>query len=395
MSNPSKRLQVYPEGHYRPSIDVTVSMGVKSHGLTFTAGQPDMEGIAIVRKPGDVLAQIGGACRNIKDVYAAMDTPLSDITKLVIFVGPDGGGKLERVMRETREQLFGDAPLSVSIIPSPVMVYPEMEIEIDAFGEPGGVKSSVQEGSFARVVSGETQFHLSTHGLVERSRDLATAVRKVISNCKVSMAKGKIKFEDLLRLCIWFETKDSGKDWHTIVKTLDAELPACRPVLFPVPASFMGESYDGPRVLIDGWGINNSSENAVRTTQDQISDLGRWPFEYPFPSLIRCGPILCTGGHGPYDTEGRIAADDLADQTDLSMRNLARVLDVYGASFDAVVKVTTCYAGDTGVGDYSKSHRRAHYFNKPGPASTGLVFPDSLLGSAKTVIELTAMIEDE
>lgn len=56
---------------------------------------------------------------------------------------------------------------------------------------------------------------------------------------------------------------------------------------------------------------------------------------------VRIGRILYTAGLGPHDPASkRVVGDDIAAQTEQTMKNLAAVLQAAGASFDDVIKTT-------------------------------------------------------
>jgi 2-iminobutanoate/2-iminopropanoate deaminase len=66
----------------------------------------------------------------------------------------------------------------------------------------------------------------------------------------------------------------------------------------------------------------------------------------PYSQAIRAGGFLYLSGQVALDPQsGQLVADDVAAQTDQTMKNLRAVLQAVGASFDDVVR-TTIYVTD-------------------------------------------------
>ena len=83
------------------------------------------------------------------------------------------------------------------------------------------------------------------------------------------------------------------------------------------------------------------------------------------------------------------------------MENLGKVLAEFGLSHSNIVKLNTYYQGSTGdddSGDAGDLHEnvsiRGSYFEKPGPASTGIPFGCLVYDGMLIEIEAVAMIFD-
>ena len=80
---------------------------------------------------------------------------------------------------------------------------------------------------------------------------------------------------------------------------------------------------------------------------------------------------------------------DLVAQTRLEMRAIAIELDRLGLSFADVVKQTSHYVGGTADELHDNMSIRNGYYNKPGPASTGIPVYGIAAPGIRNVIDLT------
>ena len=68
----------------------------------------------------------------------------------------------------------------------------------------------------------------------------------------------------------------------------------------------------------------------------------------PYSQAILCGNMLYTSGQIPLDpATGSVVGDNIRDQAEQVMKNLAAVLAAAGTSFENAVK-TTCFLADMG-----------------------------------------------
>jgi 2-iminobutanoate/2-iminopropanoate deaminase len=86
----------------------------------------------------------------------------------------------------------------------------------------------------------------------------------------------------------------------------------------------------------------------------------------PYSQAIRAGDFLFLSGEGPLDAEGNVVGSGIAEQTRATMRNLAAILDVGGASFADVVKATVFLST---MNDYDEFNRAyGELVTEPFPA---------------------------
>lgn len=91
-------------------------------------------------------------------------------------------------------------------------------------------------------------------------------------------------------------------------------------------------------------------------------------------AVVANGMVYCAGVSGRDPKTGQVVSDDLAEQVDQTMRNLAAILSAAGSSMDKVVQ-TTCYvlkAGDVPA----LTPAYAKFFPIDPPARAALVVAD-------------------
>ncbi len=85
---------------------------------------------------------------------------------------------------------------------------------------------------------------------------------------------------------------------------------------------------------------------------------------------------------------------DMVAQTRTSMDNIAKVLALFGAELDDIVKVGAFYAAGCGAEALHENLRiRSGSFTEPGPTSTGVPLPYLAFEDMVVEIEVIAMVE--
>lgn len=107
----------------------------------------------------------------------------------------------------------------------------------------------------------------------------------------------------------------------------------------------------------------------------------------PYSQAVICGSMLYTSGQIPLDpATGAIRGENITEQTEQVMRNLAAVLEEAGTSFENVVK-TTCFLSD--MGNFAAFNEvYARYFT--GKPARSCVAVKELPKGALVEVELTA-----
>ncbi len=110
----------------------------------------------------------------------------------------------------------------------------------------------------------------------------------------------------------------------------------------------------------------------------------------PYSQAIRCGNMLYTSGQIPLDpATGTVVGDNIHDQAEQVMKNLAAVLTAGGSSFENAVK-TTCFLAD--MADFAAFNEVYAAYFTTGPARS-CVAVKSLPKGVLVEVEVIALIE--
>jgi enamine deaminase RidA (YjgF/YER057c/UK114 family) len=103
-----------------------------------------------------------------------------------------------------------------------------------------------------------------------------------------------------------------------------------------------------------------------------------WPEGAAFSHGVRCGEFLFVSAQMARDASGTIVGrEDIVRQAELTIANIARVLEAMGADLDDVVKLNTWFVGFGTDEDWRRAARvRSEAFTYPGPGATGVPAPD-------------------
>ena len=111
----------------------------------------------------------------------------------------------------------------------------------------------------------------------------------------------------------------------------------------------------------------------------------------PYSQAVRCGNMLYTSGQIPLDpATGAVVGDNIRDQAERVMQNLAAVLEAAGTSCEKAVK-TTCFLAD--MGDFAVFNEvYATYFTS-NPARS-CVAVRTLPKGVLVEVEVVALVEE-
>ena len=99
----------------------------------------------------------------------------------------------------------------------------------------------------------------------------------------------------------------------------------------------------------------------------------------PYSQAIVCGNMLYTSGQIPLDpATGAMVGENVTEQTERVMQNLAAVLEAAGSSFDNIVK-TTCFLAD--IADFAAFNAVYAKYITSAPARSCVAVRDLPKGS--------------
>lgn len=131
--------------------------------------------------------------------------------------------------------------------------------------------------------------------------------------------------------------------------------------------------YPGMAITIDAVAIDSAVPRRPATPANHWP----WPRDAQFSQGLRCGELLFVAAQSARDPSGAIQyRDDIVAQAQLTIDNIARVLDAMEADLDDVVKLNTWFVGFGTDEDWRRAARvRSEAFRYPGPGATGVPAP--------------------
>ena len=110
----------------------------------------------------------------------------------------------------------------------------------------------------------------------------------------------------------------------------------------------------------------------------------------PYSPAIEAGGMLFLSGQTPFDAEGNVVGDTVADQTRQALSNLQHLLTAAALTSHAVVKTTIFL---TEMDDFPAMNEvYAEFFEKPWPARSTVAVA-GLPKGVKVEIDAVAMME--
>ena len=107
----------------------------------------------------------------------------------------------------------------------------------------------------------------------------------------------------------------------------------------------------------------------------------------PYSQGILSGDLLFTAGFGPQDPQTGEKADNVADQTRQTLRNVQAVLSQHGATLDDALKVTVHLSDLANFDEFNTAYRE--FFSEPYPVRTTV---GSQLANILVEIDLVARV---
>jgi enamine deaminase RidA (YjgF/YER057c/UK114 family) len=384
------RQHVSPEGHWTLKVEVPYSMGVRQGEIIMLAGQVDMEGDGIVRNPGDLDTQTGVSIGHIGKILSEMGAGMDALVKLVVFYKTDGGVDEDAYRARIGALLGGGARPAIAFVPLPVLAYPGMMVEIDAYamlgegGEalaratstPAGI-APIGEPFAAAVRCGEMIF---IGGMVARDAagtllhpgDVAAQSKAALDDMTTVLAGFGATMDDLVKLNAYYVAGGTAAEWEVGARVRASYFEEPGPVATGIPVHTLYP--EGAMIRFDAWAM--LGEDGTRIPRTYVWPEGHWDWtiHLPYKHGLKCRNMIFIGGQVSMDQDARILeVGDMAGQTRRSMDNIGKVLDGFGASFGDIMKVNAFYAGTDEPDDlHANVNVRSSYFSKPGPASTGV-----------------------
>ncbi|WP_243468572.1 RidA family protein [Paraburkholderia sp. PGU19] len=127
------RRHAWPDSLWDWTTHLPYQHGLKCHDMIFLGGQVSLDKQGRAVSAGDMEPQTRQAMTHIGTILHELDAGFADICKLTtMYEGRCGVDELD-VNRRVRSSFFEAPRLPMTDVPQPVLAYPGMIIEIDAF----------------------------------------------------------------------------------------------------------------------------------------------------------------------------------------------------------------------------------------------------------------------
>lgn len=402
---------VWPAGHWNWPISISHKHGVKCGDMIHVGGQVDLTPEGAVRHPGDLARQTDEVMRYLSRVLESLGADLADLVRLRCFYVNDAQGDENGFLGMVAAALPDGAHPAVTAVPVPYLAYDGMAVEIEAIAMRGrdNVRMARQYADVAgasplpepfvqavrcgRMIYVSGQSPLNAEGRVTDPDDMVAQTRTVMAQHEQLLDAFGAGFGDVVKINRWYGGQGGLDDFEPAALACAAhfEEPGPAATGIPIPR----HARDGMRIRIET--VAMLGEDGSRLEREHAWPEGHWDWHVhlPYKHGLKCGNMIFLGGQVSLDQRGNAVEPwKLTEQTHASMENIRRILEMFGAGFDDVVKVLALYHGDCGAEALNANLPiRASYFTDPGPATTGVPLPELAYPGMMVEIDIDAMID--
>ena len=317
------------------AIDVPYSFLVRDGNHAWSCGQLALDRHSNVIRPGDLPAQSEIVANYVAEILARADLSADSLIRLVLFVDAGHLDDSDAMCAAFCSKFSTEVILD--IVPVPHFYYDGVVLEVDVFC--GGVSSS---STTTAAVSLRTDSELVWVSINAPASSLGAAVDQL----DIELAAAGIDRSQLLS-AHW--TVPTGTSLNVADTVADV-------ALLPDPGAAVSA------------GAENATVNGrfVFTTGLVTTDAA---------ATVNNVVISATRSErfGWVQARSIDANVDLVEQTRQIMTAIESRLAAHGVGFDAVVKATSLYTGGSSEAElHDNMSVRNAYYERPGPASTGL-----------------------
>ena len=354
--------------------------------LIAVSGQADLDSFEQVAHPADPRAQVAAVVRSIQERLERVGADLSDLTKLVAFHVP-GPGRGEREIRNLLARALGsDVLTTLTMVPLPRLVSPGRLIAVDAYAMRGADGRRLERAPLdvpglaslpeplchglrcEEFIFTSGQSALDERGEVLFDGDLPSQNRHALDGVAAILDGLGAGPGDIVKFNTWRAPPPSPQAYRHAAQDRFAFLSAARPAVTGI--TIPETTRPGPLIRLDAWAMHSNRGELLPRRILKPAQHWDWPSPTPYSQGLRCGPWVFVGGQAALDGHGKVVGGrSRADQTDLVMRHVARVLEAAGACLDDVLKLNTYYCHRVGAGaPHDGAGPRSRRFSPRGPA---------------------------
>src|SRR5687768_9191877 len=219
------------------------------------------------------------------------------------------------------------------------------------------------------------QADLDAKGNVVHPGDLARQTDACMRHVRSVVESLGGRFEDVVKLNVFYAGGRLADEIALLQRIRRHVAGDIAPVISLVALPHL--AYPGMAITIDAVAVDNGDGRMPRSAA-HTTDHWQWPIDAEFSHGIRCGELLFIAAQSARDASGAIQyREDIVSQAQLTIDNIARVLDAMSADLDDVVKLNTWFVGFGTDEDWRRAARvRSEAFRYPGPGATGVPAPE-------------------
>ena len=128
-----KRRHVWPDSLWDWTVHLPYHHGLKCHDMIFLGGQVSLDKQGRATHVGDMVAQTRAAMTHIGTILRALGADYGDVCKITTMYQGESGYDTLHENLAVRSSFFTEPGPATTGVPLPVLGYPAMSIEIDAF----------------------------------------------------------------------------------------------------------------------------------------------------------------------------------------------------------------------------------------------------------------------
>ena len=375
--------------------------------LIAVSGQADFDSFGQVAHPADAREQVVAVVGRIRERLERVGANLSDLTKLVVFHVPVPGCG-EREIRDLLARALGpDVLTTLTVVPLPHLVSPGLLVAVDAYAMRSAAgrrleRTPLDVSELASLpepfchglrceefIFTSGQAALDERGEVLFDGDLPSQNRHALEGVAAVLDGFGASPGDIVKFNTWRAPPPSPQGYRRAAQDRFDFLAAARPAVtgITVPASTRPE----PLIRMDAWAMRSNRGGPLARRTLKPAQHWDWPSPTPYSQGLRCGPWVFVGGQAALDGHGKVVGgESRADQTELVMRYVDRVLGAAGACFDDLLKLNTYCCHRVGAGALQGgAEPRGRWFSPPGPAWSDV--PVDELAYAGMLVEIEAI----
>ena len=378
-------------------MDIPYSMGVKHGDLFALCGQADLKGMGEIQNPGDLFEQSKNAIQHIKNLVRDLGCKTEDLTKLVVYYVNNFDVDQHTYSKFLAEQLDIELLPVITFVPLTHFFYPGVMVEIDAYGMASGDSERVyldnEDSSFSRAIR---QGELIFVGAVSSNREsgIVDQSHRVLGQLDEILQYFGAGRQDIVKINNWYVGGGDAESWAQSARVRAEYYPEPGPVATGLPAHTLFPA--GTLSQTDCWIMLSTEGNTLPKKHSWPESHWDWPIHLPFKHGLRCGNMVFVGGQVSMNPQGGVDDKyDMVKQSHTSMKNIGKVIELLDCNYKDIFKMNCFYQGSDNPDDlHDNVNIRSSYFEKPGPASTGIPLNYLPYEGMMTEFETIAIVED-